>query len=1131
MDKDDEEITIDFGKIKDFFSKSGKEEKEAGKDLAEEEKELKEELKREREEIRELTEEKRELEKEEEHVEEQIEEKKEQVEQLQTREEPPEEEKSDDDITLDFSKIKKFFKSSTKEPKAKETEEEDVSIDFTKVKRFFKSDKAGSDDDITFNIKTITSFFVKYRLVFLVLIPFLISMNLRMYPDNLPATDDWATRSVHDFFRNQISADVEKRFPNLPDANKNQLVAEEFDKFLKEQSGQVEQQIVGTSQYFKSRLQDESGQTYLLAIDPYFWWRHAKNIVDHGYPGDKIVNGQQIDDHMIAPLGRVVPGDMFHAYLEAYTFKFLRFFNRDLDLMKVAFFMPVILASLSVIPAFFIGRRFGGNLSGFIAATLVAIHPAFLGRTAGGFSDTDSYNVLFPLLITWLVILALDARDMKSRITFGGLAGLLVGMYSFAWGGWWFVFLFLFGMIALLLVYQLYMHLGELRKGLVHLITAPAMKKLLIILVIFTISAFLFTSIFRSPGMFISMHKPPAQFAQIKDVGTTKVWPNVFTTVAEQNEVDFRGIIGNIGGKFLFYFSLFGILTLIFFKTKDGKYDPKYAILLAIWFIGTLYASTKGIRWVLLLVPAFSLAISAAAGFLYRLLSRWISKEFGVHKIVTTVLVGMLLLFIVFIQPKNMVTAAIGTARSEIPSMNDAWYTSLDMINTNASPNAIINSWWDFGHWFKAIGDRPVTFDGTSQNQPMAHWIGKVLLTDDEDLAIGILRMLDCGSNKAFDELDKVIKEPYKSVDLLYDVVKMDRDDARQALMDNGLTGSQSDIVLLYTHCEPPEDYFIASDDMIGKSGVWAHFGSWDFRKATIVNKLQNINLEKGTTYLQDEFGYNEDEAQSLYYEVLSLGVGRQANDWIAPWPSYASNKQGCSFEGTVIQCGNGLQFDTATNEASLLTQGGKVHPTELVMPLDDGTLLRKKYTENTVPFSAVLYPVGDSYQSVLMHPDLAASMFTLMFFMDGHSLKHFKRFSYQRSVFNNEIFVYKVDWAGTEPTVMPAITQQSEQLEERRIRHILVDSENASLRLLDQLVGGADFEELARNNSLDASAQEGGDIGWIRRGQTVAPFEEAAFALEVGELSEIVQTQFGYHIIEVLDVRNRTDIPVIAIS
>jgi parvulin-like peptidyl-prolyl isomerase len=76
---------------------------------------------------------------------------------------------------------------------------------------------------------------------------------------------------------------------------------------------------------------------------------------------------------------------------------------------------------------------------------------------------------------------------------------------------------------------------------------------------------------------------------------------------------------------------------------------------------------------------------------------------------------------------------------------------------------------------------------------------------------------------------------------------------------------------------------------------------------------------------------------------------------------------------------------------------------------------------------------------------------------------------------------------------------------------------------LLKQIKGGADFAELAKANSEDSSASAGGDLGFITKGQTVAEFEEAAFKLEVGQVSDIVKTQFGYHIIKSLEKKDDT--------
>lgn len=67
---------------------------------------------------------------------------------------------------------------------------------------------------------------------------------------------------------------------------------------------------------------------------------------------------------------------------------------------------------------------------------------------------------------------------------------------------------------------------------------------------------------------------------------------------------------------------------------------------------------------------------------------------------------------------------------------------------------------------------------------------------------------------------------------------------------------------------------------------------------------------------------------------------------------------------------------------------------------------------------------------------------------------------------------------------------------------------------LAAEIVGGADFAELARANSDCPSAAKGGDLGAFGRGQMVGAFEEAAFGLPVGGTSGVIETQFGYHIV-----------------
>lgn len=88
----------------------------------------------------------------------------------------------------------------------------------------------------------------------------------------------------------------------------------------------------------------------------------------------------------------------------------------------------------------------------------------------------------------------------------------------------------------------------------------------------------------------------------------------------------------------------------------------------------------------------------------------------------------------------------------------------------------------------------------------------------------------------------------------------------------------------------------------------------------------------------------------------------------------------------------------------------------------------------------------------------------------------------------------------------------------EIKARHILVEDEETAEKVVDKLDDGDDFADLAKEYSEDSSAEDGGDIGFFTVGQMVPEFEEAAYKLDKDEVSEPVQSEYGFHIIEVLD-------------
>jgi peptidyl-prolyl cis-trans isomerase SurA len=107
-----------------------------------------------------------------------------------------------------------------------------------------------------------------------------------------------------------------------------------------------------------------------------------------------------------------------------------------------------------------------------------------------------------------------------------------------------------------------------------------------------------------------------------------------------------------------------------------------------------------------------------------------------------------------------------------------------------------------------------------------------------------------------------------------------------------------------------------------------------------------------------------------------------------------------------------------------------------------------------------------------------------------------------------------------------------NQMVNQTRVRHILVrpseimtsdQARDLVASLKDRAEGGEDFATLAREFSEDiGSAAEGGDLGWTNPGQMVPEFEAAMAATAVGELSDPVQSQFGWHLLEVMDRREQ---------
>ncbi|MBN2420772.1 hypothetical protein JXB27_00675, partial [Candidatus Woesearchaeota archaeon] len=453
---------------------------------------------------------------------------------------------------------------------------EEIAIDVSKIG--FSKDK-------------IKDFFKKYGIIFLVLIPVILAAAIRLIPSDLPVTEPWAQSSVEQYYLSQIKSQIRQQYPALPESNVESTAAQQYADFYKQNKKTVNAQIEQASKSYKTLFQDESGYTYMPDIDPYTYLRFTENYIEHGYAGDEIRNGTQWDTHSLAPNGR--PASLSpHVVILAYIYKVMSIFNPKITIMQSTTYFPIIFAALSIIPIFFIGRMIAGNTGGFFAAVMMAVNGAFLGRTTWGHADTDAYNIFFAVYIVWFFFLAMQSKDLKKTAIYSSIAGLLVGIFAKFWIGWWYIFDFMLGTMV---IYAGYIILRKKTFSISKIKQDETLRHLGKVAVVFVIACALFVTLFTSFLAFTNSVFEPITFSNIKSASHANLWPNVYTTVAELNSASIDSVISSVGGKMYFYISLLGILLLLISKKDGVRIHFQYAVLFIMWYIGIIYASTKGI--------------------------------------------------------------------------------------------------------------------------------------------------------------------------------------------------------------------------------------------------------------------------------------------------------------------------------------------------------------------------------------------------------------------------------------------------------------------------------------------------------------------------------------------------------
>jgi asparagine N-glycosylation enzyme membrane subunit Stt3 len=823
------------------------------------------------------------------------------------------------------------------------------------------------------------SFFIFMPWLICGIITLAVGIYFRLYPlTHNVASDEYeqATMLVLTKVRATITEQVNARFPHMSAEEKQRLIQTQFNALVRKDNARLRQAFNQVGQQFIKETGEK--KHYLQESDSYYFLDLTQNILDRGDVSTKVEGSQYFNDKMLAPVGYWEP-QTWHPYIGAWVYKASKAFNPGIDLMTGLGFTPLALFPL-VLAAFLMAcRGLGcGWPSAFTASMFFILAPIYLQRSTYGWYDNDTYSVLFPVLNLGLLFFALrSVDDLKKMIFWGVLAGLSFGLYARFWTGWgfsWGISLTALGCIAV----RAFILKETGRRNLALLLATIAGTTLFFLVVSIGIKQFL--------ELF------PFAYGELKKftMSEFKGWPDLFIVVGELHAATLSEAVKLSGGPIVSLGALATFIAVTRRSIQKRQSPPDHIILLVLFTAITLLLGLSAERFTILLITPLCLVFAYGLEMLWQARAGiGVKIKVSSRVIQTAILAGFMI----------MALFPVAASQKEIsgmlhPIFNSAWDRALSQLREKSPADSVINTWWSPGHFVKAIAKRRVTFDGASIKGEQAYWLTHVYLSQNENEALGILRMLNTSSNQAAEFLQKHGWPLSRATAMLTDITVLSRKEA-SARLSKVLSSEEIKGLLELTHGTPPPSYMLIYNEIVEGNVLLGYVGKWDFARIEALNRnpgeLRKVPRKSSRDYI--------DFLWSL------VGGPLRQSETLNP----LGKKDG------KILFDQGVIIDTADMSATInSSKFGHGVPLSLVY-LDEATnrVVEKKSDKGNLSYSLVFFKDNNNTpRCVLMDRLLANALIMKLYYFDGKGLDHFKLFAKEQDITGRtKIFVYQVDW------------------------------------------------------------------------------------------------------------------------
>lgn len=828
-----------------------------------------------------------------------------------------------------------------------------------------------------------------------------LNVYLRLFPAYFPQLKKRARLNIEDRISRQAGNFVQKQYSDFSPLIKEKIV-EQLKKETRKPTQEFKAQVNQEYRRLKGQYQDENGQTYLLEVDPYCRKRFTRLILENGYPGNKRAGQEVYDTFMLAPEGSPVPPYRFLYYFSAYFYKACSLFFPDLSLEKFLFYLPVFLTLVFCIALYLFCRHLFSSLSGVLAVFFIGLSPVFIHRSSAGWFDQDVFNVLFPLLIVWALAVGLKKKNFSSIASYSLLASFLLGLYAFSWVGWWFIYavVIIFFVSATVnnwcLCFRDKTSLRE--KNFPYLVAGG----------IFLAGSVIFCFLIAKIEPFSFLYSSLSQNLRLGKALSFSIWPSVLYTVSELKSGTPKSIPVYTGGWTIFMLSLFGLLG-VYLREKRGK-RADIVLMLSCWTFVMFFASLKGLRFTQFLFVPLGIFLSVGIAEIWRLLPSWI-KNLRSHKLqraIVLVVISAICLVVAIPVRRSFSQASI-----QLPMVNDSWYAFMNQIKEKTPSNSIINSWWDYGNWFKEVAQRRTIVDPQIQDAPITYWMARVFLAQTEQEAVRILRMINNSSDALFDQIRAFLGDDFVSIVFLNEVLRSKLGDLepifKQYQIPQGLARKIKEVVFIKT---PAPAYLFIDKTMVHKMAAISFLGNWNFAKVYIL-KYKDKPEDELIFELSSLFNIEAEEARSIYEEVMLSHAPSEINEVASKKWAYHLYLSGGTEDSGNVYFDNGIVLELASAQAKMFDSRDKRFKNLGFTFIFDGkSLSYKELKDSQLPqFSAggFFFKANDQWNCIgVSNKQLGRSLLSKLYFTQAKGLKNFKA-----SIVDDQaqLYLFKINW------------------------------------------------------------------------------------------------------------------------